>query len=96
MDVVDEAQEESRPVAYALGRYLASALRPSYGKFVVPDGGVQTDIATLLLQFPFPTIEVDNITLRLIQDDLASVRGRCRRAFLAVDEAARHHVAGAD
>lgn len=81
MDVVDEAPRELPTGASASRRDSTSALRPSAGKAVVPSSGVQTDIAAFLLQFTLPTMDADNITVCLIQDELASIRRRCRTAF---------------
>lgn len=70
-------------------RYPAYALLPSADQAVVPAGNCQTDIVAFFLHLPLPNMEVDNITVQLIQDELASVRWRFRTEFLAVDETVR-------
>lgn len=74
MDIVDEARRESFLDARISRRPSASAPHLFAGRAVIPTGNSQTDIATLLLQFPLPDLDVDNVTVRLMQDELASIR----------------------
>lgn len=89
MEMVDKALQESPPEAYVLRRDGAPSLRTSSGLEVVPAYGGQNDSAVLLLEFLLPTIDLDGVTLRLNQDESASVRGRRRNAFIAADAAVR-------
>lgn len=71
------------------GRISVSSLRASTGWVVVPSINSQTDTAALLLQLPLPDMDVYKIDMRLMQDELASVQGRCSTSYSAIEEAVR-------
>lgn len=50
-------------------------------------GNSQTDIAALFLQFMLLNLDVYKVTMRVMQDEVASVRGRFRTAFSETHEA---------
>lgn len=85
MEVVDEASRDYLPDVSMYHLDPASVFRHSAEQAVVPAGNIQTDIAAFLLQLPLPDMDVDNVTVRLIQDEVARDRGVfARRSRMAM------------